>query len=156
MPRLAQFWLVSWKSFQFLSWLCLVWLLVCCMLIQLLAQTLNPVFTTVITNGDVLTMLIPSKLIRLITIPALANVSLLVSLRFVLCSYRLSNRLQKLSIVNSWNYADISGGQLFHLPVKPYKVQCSFKPPERVLRCNPPGNWVILIFSGQQPCTRII
>ena len=25
-----------------------------------------------------------------------------------------------------------------------------------VLRQNPSGNWVILIFSGQKPCTRII
>ena len=24
------------------------------------------------------------------------------------------------------------------------------------LRWNPPGNWIILIFSGQKPCTRII
>ena len=25
-----------------------------------------------------------------------------------------------------------------------------------VLRQNPPGNWVILIFSGQKPCNGII
>ena len=27
---------------------------------------------------------------------------------------------------------------------------------ERKLKWNPSGNWVILIFSGQKPCTRII
>ena len=26
----------------------------------------------------------------------------------------------------------------------------------KLLRRNPPGNWLILIFSGQEPCTRII
>ena len=29
-------------------------------------------------------------------------------------------------------------------------------PLEKFLRRNPSGNWVILIFSGQKPCARII
>ena len=36
------------------------------------------------------------------------------------------------------------------------KIRHSSFPFLRILRWNPSGNWVILIFSGKKPCTRIV
>ena len=46
------------------------------------------------------------------------------------------------------NRATLVGGKCVH--------HCATLAQGKILRQNPPGNWVILIFSGQKPCTRII
>ena len=44
--------------------------------------------------------------------------------------------------------ATLVGGECIH--------HCATLAQGKILRQNLPGNWVILIFSGQKPCTRII
>ena len=62
MPKLAPFWLVSWKSCQSLSWWCLAWLRVCCTLTPLPAQTIRAVKPVVAINLAAPIMHIPSKM----------------------------------------------------------------------------------------------